>query len=367
MRVLMTADPLGGVWTYALELCAGLRPLGVRIALATLGAPLSEEQREEVRQLGNVELHESTFRLEWMREPWRDVEESGAWLRAIDARYRPDVVHLNGYSHGALEWSAPVIVVGHSCVLSWFEAVRGVEAPGEWSRYRQEVSRGLRGAQALVAPTRAALAALERHHGPLPRGRAILNGRRASLFRPAAKEALVLSASRLWDEAKNAAVLERIAPRLSWPIALAGEASGPDGQSLTTGGCKRLGRLPQNELAEWMGRASLFVLPARYEPFGLSALEAALSGCALVLGDIPSLREVWGEAAVYVRPDDPEQILDILEALVADGLRRRDLAARAVARARELTPARMAQAYHGLYRELRAGARSAEEVSPCAS
>ncbi len=32
-------------------------------------------------------------------------------------------------------------------------------------------------------------------------------------------------------------------------------------------------------------------LPARYEPFGLSVLEAALSGCALVLGDIPSLRE----------------------------------------------------------------------------
>jgi glycogen synthase len=56
--------------------------------------------------------------------------------------------------------------------------------------------------------------------------------------------------------------------------------------------------------ADWYARASIYALPARYEPFGLSALEAALSGCALILGDIPSLREVWLEAAPYVSPDD---------------------------------------------------------------
>ena len=52
-----------------------------------------------------------------------------------------------------------------------------------------------------------------------------------------------------------------------------------------------------------MGRAAIYALPARYEPFGLSILEAALSGCALVIGDIPSLREIWADAALFVPSD----------------------------------------------------------------
>ena len=54
----------------------------------------------------------------------------------------------------------------------------------------------------------------------------------------------------------------------------------------------------------WLRRATIFALPARYEPFGLSALEAGLAGCALVLGDIP-MREVWHDAAMFVPPEQP--------------------------------------------------------------
>ena len=54
-----------------------------------------------------------------------------------------------------------------------------------------------------------------------------------------------------------------------------------------------LGKLPAAEMKLWFAHAAIYCLPARYEPFGLSVLEAGLSGCALVLGDIPSLREIW--------------------------------------------------------------------------
>ena len=65
------------------------------------------------------------------------------------------------------------------------------------------------------------------------------------------------------------------------------------------------GRLTPPQMARVVSRApSIYALPARYEPFGLSVLEAALSGCALVLGDIPSLREIWDGAALFVDPDD---------------------------------------------------------------
>ena len=40
-RILMTADPIGGVWTYAMELARQFGRLEIDIALATMGAPLS--------------------------------------------------------------------------------------------------------------------------------------------------------------------------------------------------------------------------------------------------------------------------------------------------------------------------------------
>ena len=98
-----------------------------------------------------------------------------------------------------------------------------------------------------------------------------------------------------------------------------------------------------------MSRASIFALPARYEPFGLSTLEAALRGCALVLGDIPSLREIWGDAALYARPDDEAGLADAIGKLAGDAAHRTELAARANLRAQLFTPARTARAMRDLY------------------
>jgi glycosyltransferase involved in cell wall biosynthesis len=103
-----------------------------------------------------------------------------------------------------------------------------------------------------------------------------------------------------------------------------------------------------------MARAAVYALPARYEPFGLSVLEAALAGCALVLGDIPSLREVWGDAALFVHPDDGEGLAEALQGLMANPAERERRAALARARALTFTPRRMAEAYLELYAALRA-------------
>jgi glycosyltransferase involved in cell wall biosynthesis len=90
-------------------------------------------------------------------------------------------------------------------------------------------------------------------------------------------------------------------------------------------------------------------LPARYEPFGLSILEAALSECALVLGDIPSLRENWEGAAMFVSPDDLPALESALHELIANPERRRDLQKRAGRRARNFDIGKTAEQYVKLY------------------
>ncbi|MEI2702092.1 MAG: glycosyltransferase family 1 protein [Baekduia sp.] len=65
--------------------------------------------------------------------------------------------------------------------------------------------------------------------------------------------------------------------------------------------------------------AAAFVLPSRYEGFGLTALEALASGLPAVLSDIPALREVCGGAAVYVDPDDAGGFADAICGVIDDG------------------------------------------------
>jgi glycosyltransferase involved in cell wall biosynthesis len=279
---------------------------------------------------------------------------------------RPDLIHLNGYVHGALPWSAPKVMVGHSCVLSWWQAVKGEPAPPEWEPYARAVAAGLAAADLVIAPSEAMLASLATHYGKLPRTRVIFNGRDCRDFKPSPKEPIVFSAGRLWDEAKNLEALERVAPNLPWDVFVAGESIHPDGGEIRPHHTRLLGHLSQRALSAWLGRASIYCLPARYEPFGLSALEAALSGCALVLGDIPSLREIWRHRAVFVPPNDPEALESALKTLIDNPDRRASLTAGARARALQLTPEKMLDGYLAAYCDVLA-AREASLLDDSAS
>jgi glycosyltransferase involved in cell wall biosynthesis len=350
MRILMTADTVGGVWRHAIELGAWLAARGAAIALCTMGAPMTDSQRAEARAIRGLDVYESAWRVEWMHDAWDDVARAGEWLLGVARATRPDVVHLNGYAHGALPWPAPAIVVAHSCLESFSRAVNGEPAP---DRYRAEVRRGLRAAAAVIAPTHAMLRALADAYGATD-GRVIPNGVHTVRYEPMAKAQIVFSAGTLWDPARNLRALEAIAPRLAWPVVVASPREQPgwrDAVASAAGVCT-LGALGQGELARWLARAAIFALPAFYEPFGLSVLEAALSGCALVLGDIASLRENWEGAALFVDPRDWDALAAAIAYLAAYPAARAHLAAAARARGAGFTRDRMGAAYLSVYREL---------------
>lgn len=364
MRILLTADTLGGVWTYALELCHALQQHHVEVLLATMGAPLNAEQRRQLHALQNVQLAESSYKLEWMNEPWKDVEAAGQWLLELERQFSPDVIHLNGYVHGRLPWRAPVLIAAHSCVLSWWQAVKHEPAPPSWSNYRDRVEAGLCAADLVVAPTHAMLETVLQHYGPLPVTRVIANGRRSELFhRRGRKQSIVFAAGRLWDEAKNLSALDRVASGIDWPVCVAGSARGPDGDGVSATHVRCLGQLPQDDLVKWLAQSAIYAMPARYEPFGLSALEAALSGCCLVLGDVPSLREVWDDSAVFVDPENHCELRSALRTLTARPGKCRQFAWRAAQRAQRYSPQRMADAYDSAYRAMISRRQPAHEAA----
>jgi glycogen synthase len=360
-RVLMTTDTLGGVWAYSLELVRALQGHGVRVVLAAMGGPLTLAQRREAAAVPGLTLRVAPFKLEWMQDPWDDVNAAGRWLLEIEHELDPDLVHLNNYVHGALPWRNPCLVVGHSCVLSWWQAVHGTAAPHGYAAYHAAVAKGLRAADLVAAPSRTMLQALNHHYGPLPRSLVVHNGRDPRAFRSGTKQPLLLTVGRAWDAAKNIGAVAQVAQDLDWPTYVAGDVQHPEGGEAALAQVRRLGPLAPEALARWYAQASIYVLPARYEPFGLSVLEAALSGCALVLGDIPSLRELWDGAAEFVPVDDTDRLLGVLQELSTSPRRRRRLMKLARARAMQYPHDRMVSVYLALYETLlttqRRGAR----------
>jgi glycogen synthase len=350
-RVLMTSDALGGHWPYALDLSRALGARGVTVDLAVMGPALTPDQRAQAAAAG-VHVIEGGFRLEWMDDPWSDVDRASAWLLDLERALKPDLIHLNGYCHGALPWRAPVVIAGHSCVRSWWHAVHGEDAPASWDEYHTRVRAGLLSASLVVAPTRAMLDDLQRLYGTLARVRVIPHGRAFDPAHHVSREPLVISVGRLSDEAKNIEALCSAARDITWPVYVAGDESHPGTDSVAPGYVHHLGRLSAGDIRDWYGRASIYALPARYEPTGVSVIEAALSGCALVLGDIRSLRENWGGAALFVPPDNRRALAFAVESLIDHPQLLGVLAEAARARARRFNVDVMADAYFESYAQV---------------
>jgi glycosyltransferase involved in cell wall biosynthesis len=353
----MTADSIGGVFTYALDLSRALGDLGVEVVLAVMGRPLNGTQHREAASVATLTVLEKPLKLEWMNDPWHDVEEARRWLLSLEREVSPDLIHLNGYAYAAAPFRAPRLIVAHSCVLSWWAAVKGGPAPHEWNAYRDQVARGLRAADSVVAPTYAMLEMLREHYELPARSEVIENGCDLARYAPDLKKPCLFSAGRLWDEGKNIAALARVAADLPWPLYVAGDAQRPihlsegareDGMHAL----HALGALSRTDMADWLGRAAIYVHPAKYEPFGLSILEAAASGCALVLNDIPSLRELWSGAALFVQMGDSGALRRSLLHLIHDVEYREQLAVAAHARSRRYDLTRFRDAYVRHYESL---------------
>ena len=276
MKILMTTDTVGGVWVYSLELCKALQKYGVQVHLAAMGQWPSEEQEKEAARLPNVLLYKSDYKLEWMQDPWDDVERARKWINSIYHTVLPDLVHLNNYAQVCGDWECPTVSVFHSCVSTWWQAVKGTSVPAHWQQYVDTVKSSLQCSDVVVSPSKAILERAQATHRFVTPSRVIYNGRDLSFPEEKPKEKIVFCIGRIWDEGKNLMLLSRVARELPWPVYIAGNNTNPStGTTLEIENVNFLGSLSEAEMRDWIQRAAVFVSPTKYEPFGLAILEAA--------------------------------------------------------------------------------------------
>ncbi len=352
-RILMTADAVGGVWSYALDLIQELGAHQVNVLLAVLGPAPDAWQRGEAEAAENLQLVHRDFKLEWFQDVSNaDIHLSTEWLQHLAVDFHADLVHLNGYAYAAAEWNIPTLVVAHSCVYSWWQSVCGTWPSAEYEPYRDRVVAGLKAASSVVAPTHWMLNSIGSTYDVDLADTRVISNFTQSVLLEAKKENLVFACGRFWDPAKNIQLLSRIAPELQWPVSLAGSLSGPENTCEQKSNLHLLGQLRRTEVAKHLARAGIFVHPAYYEPFGLAVLEAASARCALVLADIPPLRELWEECAIFVSPNDASGWTQCINHLCACEAERNAWAEKAFKRSRQFLPQAAVQQYICLYNRL---------------
>lgn len=363
--ILMTADAVGGIWTYAVDLGRALAKQGAVVVLAVLGPEPDAGKRRIARDAG-LAVEVLGHPPEWLADGPEAVARAGEALADLARATRADLLHLNHPALAAeIRFDLPVVAICHSCVATWWAAVEGTRLPPALAWQAELVGRGLRAADAVVAPSRAFAEATQAIYRLAGAPFVVPNGRVAPPVAAdtASPECAALAVGRLWDRGKNLATLDRAAALTAVPIRAAGPTEGPEGSLIGFAHLQRLGPLPDAGVRDLLARRPIFASAARYEPFGLSVLEAAQAGCALVLSDIPTFRELWSDAALFIGADDAAGFAAAIDRLADDAALRRDRGRAAQERADryrlDLQAERMTELYAALLRPAAAGSHAA--------
>lgn len=335
-RVLVTADAVGGVWQYSLELARGLACRGIETVLTVLGPVPNAAQLAEAAAVPDLRVVPTQLPLDWTATAPESLHAAASTLAELAASCEVDSIHLHTPALvNSCRWPAPVVAVAHSCVATWWRAVRGGALPRDFVWRAACMAEGIAQADAVIAPSRHFSALLHNAYGTDRPIVVVHNGRRSNRAGMGPRRRGALTAGRLWDEGKNVTVLDQAAERLNAPVFAAGPIAGPHGAAIKLSHIHHLGALSSARLATEYATLQLFAAPSRYEPFGLAVLEAAQAGMALVLSEMPTFHELWDGAAHFVEPDDPAAWAAALGALLDDRQRRERLAEAATIRSRE--------------------------------
>lgn len=355
LKILMTADAVGGVWQYSLDLARGLSCQGVEVVLAVMGPSPSAAQYRAAAEIEGLKLLDTALPLDWLADSPREVRSAGQAVARLAQRHQVDLIQLNAPALAAeASFIVPVVAVSHSCIATWWKAVKGSPVDAAWQWRAELHGKGLRRADRAVAPTAAFAEATREAYELQAAPAAVHNGRSPLPLPRVAPHDFAFTAGRLWDKGKNAQTLDLAAAELPIPLYAAGPSQGPNGDGVQLEHVRLLGWRGETELARWLAARPVFVSAALYEPFGLAVLEAGAAGCPLVLSDIPAFRELWSGAARFVSPMDHRGFARAVSEICGDDLLRVKMGEAAKQRAARYTIEAMAAKMLDIYRELAA-------------
>jgi glycosyltransferase involved in cell wall biosynthesis len=362
-RILITVDSTGPAWNHVAGLARALAKREHEVRVVAFGPAPSPERRAELKD-GVTLTHIA------LSGPTTDpafVAAAREALSMVVQDFQPSVVQIDRCAFGDLDFGEIPKVLDVAC-----------DRTTRVARGRGPARKGLLGADAVVSPTRALADEISRRFeyrrpvSVIPPG-IELGDAPVSVMAGRAKKHGIMYYGRIDEKADGFDMLIEAVKRLGLPEMPRVTIGGEGARNPLPGWISDAGWLDADGRAHAFAKAEIAMLPAREEPFGLLAAEAALSGCALLLSDVPTHHELWSGAAMLVRADDPQAFADALRLLLTDEKKRSEVARLCRARALSgFSSDRMLDEYMDVYRRIkrarskRAGGppRLSEDVLP---
>ena len=108
----------------------------------------------------------------------------------------------------------------------------------------------------------------------------------------------------------------------------------------------------RDDIPALLSRASVLVVPSRWEGFGLVALEGMAAGTPVIYSNVDGLTEVIGAAGVPVEPSDPPVLAGAIRTVLASQSLQRELSQLGLARSKDFSVDLMVRRYEDLYRRI---------------
>jgi glycosyltransferase involved in cell wall biosynthesis len=343
---LLTLVPgvVGGSETYARELCRALARVGAleyRVFLPTIAPDAADGLPAEV-----VDRYRARRTMRGRVRAMAGAAVRGGRIRRQLGLERLDAIHF--------PLSVMLPLVSSPPAVSTILDLQHEFLPENFGRAELAYRRFLYGLTArrsrmVIAISDHARETLIARLGLAPeRVRTIYLGVDLDRFTPARdveREPFLLYPANRWPHKNHARLFEAFAllharePELRLVLTGTGHARVPEGVEVR-------GRVSSEELVDLYRRAAALVFPSRYEGFGQPVLEALACSCPIACSDLPPLREVAGDAAVYFDPTDAESIATATrEAMTRGG-------ASGPKRAARFTWNECARRHEAVYREL---------------
>jgi glycogen(starch) synthase len=342
-HILMTSDVTTSEWNYSVEISRALSRHNMRVSLATTGGPLTKEQRREAARVPGLAIYDGGLNPGRPFTSQKDIADARSFLLTLEDRLSPDIVQLNGFGFGAAAFKSPVLLSLHSGVSSLLGDLE------ERTRSRSEIKSILDSAELVVVPTFANLVLLKEIYNFTTSTKVIPHFRRTSDYCAIAKQKFIYSSGSHSRVSDVVDAMETAASEMNWPVVLdPGPIPSNKATQLSFAG-RAQGRLAAANVAQQLSKAAIYCLPTANDLSDVPVLEGALSRCALVVCDLPNLRENWNNCALFVPADDHNALKQSLHLLMVDGGLREDLSLRAYDRAKEFSPERCIDDYLDAY------------------
>jgi len=111
-------------------------------------------------------------------------------------------------------------------------------------------------------------------------------------------------------------------------------------------------QLNQDELKNYYQNAKLFVFPSFHESFGFPPLEAMACGTPVIVSNVTALPEVCGDAALYIDPNNTNDIKEKILLLLKDKTLQEDIISKGCERVKYFTWGKAAKKHIHIFQKI---------------